>query len=168
MSEQVQDFSLDILSKAHDKYENIKEVFVNVEIDGEVKTFKVEVYKVFSPVGIKQCVKEYVSNLDVAKNVNPNGFGDVTEPYFLYLLIKHFTNIGEQMPSNFKEQLVSLKHMMNTTVLFQIILHFDENEINKIKEEIEFIMEAFEDNSKILDGIKKKAEDEVDNKDLLE
>lgn len=168
MEKEKQTSPLDLIAKAHEKYENIKEIPVKLEIEGEVQTVNVEMYKVFSPVGIKECVTEFIGNIDVAKNINKQGFGDVQEPYLMYLLIKHFTNLGEHMPNNFKEQLLSLKQMMNTTVLFQLMVHFDESELDKIKEELEIALETFEDNYQIVEEIKKMAKDKVVNKDLLD
>jgi uncharacterized protein YpbB len=168
MAENIQQLNFDLISKAHEKYENIKLIPVKLEIDGEVQEFELEMYKLFSPVGIKECITEFVANIDYAKNTNREGFGDIQEPYLMYLLIKHFTNLGESMPNTFKEQLASLKHMMNTTAFFQIMLHFDENEIKKIKDEMESLLETFEDNYHIFEEMKKEARGKIENEDLLE
>jgi hypothetical protein len=168
MAENKELLNLDLLSKAHEQFENIKEIPVNLNIDGEVRTFTVEMYKYFSPVSIKECLQEYVRNMDYAKVSNRDGFGDIAEPYLMYLLIKHFTNLGETMPSEFNKQLNSLKQMMNTSAFFQILIHFDEEEIKKIKEDLEVMMVTFEDNYKIIEEIKNKAKSQVENKFLVD
>jgi uncharacterized protein YpbB len=168
MAENYQQLTDGLISIAHEKYDNIKLIPVNLEIDGEVKTFELEMYKLFSPVGIKECLQEFVVNMDYAKSANKDGFGDVLEPYLMYLLIKHFTNLGESMPNTFKEQLGSLKHMMNTTAFFQIIIQFDPEEIKKIKEELEILIETFEDNYQILEELKKNAKGKLENPELVE
>lgn len=168
MAENNQKLTLDLISKAHEKYANIKQIDVQLEVNGEIKTFKLEMYKYFSPVGIKECLTEFIRNMDYAKSSSKDGFGNIQEPYLMYLLIKHFTNLGETMPNTFKEQLASLTHMMNTSAFFQIMVHFDEEEIKKIREELEIMLVTFQDNYQIVEEIKKKAKGKIQNEDLLE
>jgi hypothetical protein len=166
MTEQIQNLSLDMLAKASEKYENIKEVFLELDIDGETKTFKVEMYKHFSPLHIKQCVSEFIEKLDMARRVNKYGLGNIVEPYMIFLLIKHFTTL--QLPEKFEHQLKVLEQMVNTGVLFKIFVHFDENEVELIRKEIDNILNKFKENEESLETLKKEYKLKLTNKDLLE
>lgn len=160
-------FTMDMLSRAHKKYENLKEAFIAVNVDGEEKVVTVEVYRIFSPIAIKQCIAEYVKNMEVAKNVDKYGMEDVAEPYLLYLMVKHFTTLGESMPKNFKEQLTSLQYMINENVLFQIVAHFDETEVERVKKGIEEIIVTFEDNYGLVDEMKAMAKEQLEYKAII-
>lgn len=159
--------TLGLVSKSHEKFSNIKTAQIQLNIDDKIKSFEVDIYKIFSPVAVKECVVEYIMNLDKIRKKNNNDVGDISEPYLMWLMIKHFTILGEEMPENYLEQLNSLKQMINTSALFQIMSNFDENEVSKIKDELEIIMATAEVNSDYIKELKKEFEEKISDKDLL-
>jgi hypothetical protein len=164
--EEIQKLSMEFISKASEKYENIKEVELELEIDGENKKFVVELYKHFSPISIKKCISEFVEKMERAKIVDKNGFGNITQPYLIFLIIKHFTTLN--LPESFEEQILTLEKMVNTGILFKIFLNFDEEEIKKINDELEFILNNFDKNKEIVEGLKKEFRNKIENKFLLD
>lgn len=159
--------TMDMVEQANVEYENIKEILVDIEINNEIKIVKVSMYKVFSPVAIRDCLTEYIRNMEKAKNISKLGFGDIAEPYLFYLFIKYFTTLGEEMPTKFNEQLHSMTHMINKGVLFQIVAHFEEEEIDLVVEELDNLTKTFEDNYGLIDEMKKLARDKVHNKKMF-
>ncbi len=166
--EEVQDFDLSLLSKSHDKFENIKEVYIDIDVDGETVRRKIDMYKVFSPVGVQACITEFIKNIDYARKVERDLFEDILEPYLLFLLIKHFTTLGDQIPKEFKKQIVVLEQLINTGVLFQIIVHFEEEEIQRVRSELELAIHTFEDNYGIVESLKEVYREKLDDKSLVE
>lgn len=166
--------TMEVIEKSAQSFEKTKKVDVIVEIDGEKRAFEIEVYKKFSPVKIQGLLKEYVKNLDIARlkqyqKVKTREFQvNIAEPYFLYMLVKYFTNLGESMPTEFDKQIASLEHMINTTVLFQIVANFDESEIQKIKEALETLLENLESNIENIDELIEEYYDKLEDKSLLD
>lgn len=158
----------DLISRSHEKFSNVKVITVKIEIEEEIKEFELDMYKYFSPVGIKNCSIEFIKNIDRARKEDVDGFGNVQEPYLLWLLIKHFTELGESMPNDFKEQMASLKEMIDTTAFFQIIIHFDENQIDLIREELEIAIATHEVNINYVSEMKKTFEKSLKDKSLLD
>lgn len=144
----------DILEKSSKELSKTKEGKVELLVDGEKKIFEIDINIVFSPVGITNLISEFVKNMDYAKNVNKEGFGDISEPYLMYLIIKHFTSLGDTMPTKFNEQLVSLKNMMNNTSFFQIIAQVEQSEIEKLKKELDKMLTKIEERVDLVDEMK--------------
>lgn len=143
--EELPELTINMIAKSHEQFENVVLVPINLEVDGEIKQFKIEMYKIFSPIDITSLVHEFVKNIDLARKKDKLGYKDILQPYLMWLLIKHFTNLGEQMPEKFSEQLVSLKHMINTHLLYQIALCFDEEQIERVNKELNALVDNFED-----------------------
>lgn len=166
MTEQIQNLSMELIEKASEKYSNIREVVVKMEVDGVVRPFVVEVFKIFSPVSIKQCVQEFINKMDMAKARDKEGFGDIMIPYLMFLIVKHFTTL--KLPNTFAQELKAIEHMTNTGTLFQIMMYMDENEVSKVKDEINFVLENFDKNLPEFEEIKKAISKKLANKDLVE
>lgn len=164
----VEELTLDMLTLANEKYENLKEILVEMEVRGDMRVFRVGMYKVFSPFTIRDCVMEFIKNMSTARVFDKDGFGDVQEPYLMWLLIKHFTTIGENLPNKFSEQLDSLKVMINNDLFFQLIIHFDENEVAKLNTELNSILEAYTENKEIFQQMKVENADKFTDKSILE
>jgi hypothetical protein len=165
-NENVKPLTLDDIFKASDKYENVKEIQFDLEIDGELRHFSVEIYKYFSPIHVKQCIMEFISKMEHVKSVDKDGFGDIAYPYLMFLMVKHFTTL--KLPEAFNEQVVVLKKMLETGVLFKIYLNFDENEIKKIHDELKFIIDNFDKNIDAVNKFKEELREQIQNKELLE
>jgi hypothetical protein len=166
MADQIQNLSMELIEKASEKYANIREVVIQMEVDGEVRPFKVEIYKVFSPVGIQQCVAELVEKIDIARSKDKNGFGNIIIPYTIFLIIKHFTTL--KLPNVFSQQIKAIEHMINTGILFQIFMYFDEEEVNKIRNEIMFVLDNFDKKLPEIEKLKAEIREKLINKDLVE
>lgn len=163
-------FSIDLLSKSHEKYENLKVVPITLDIDGKEVETELSVYKIFSPVKIQECVNEFIINIDkVRRRKNSRyDFGNVVEPYLMWLMIKYFTELEESMPTKFEEQINSINQMINTGALFQIMIHFDEEQIELVKEHIEIALETFDKNKDVLDKMKMEYAKKIVDKSLLD
>lgn len=167
--EQLEELSLDMIAKSHEKFENVLNAPVHLDIDGEIQTFNVEIYKIFSPVKVYECVHEFIKNMDRARKVDRDGFGDILEPYLIWLIIKHFTvNLGEKMPNDFPQQLMSLKTMIETSALFQIVQYFEEEQIETVKEQLEVLLATFEDGSKDFKKMQEKYRELLVDKSLMD
>ena len=158
----------ELISRSHERFENIKVIPVNVDVDGEIKEVELEVFKLFSPTKIQECTREFIQNIDKARKVDRDGFGDITEPYLMWLIIKHFSEMENSMPNDFEKQIMSLKQMINTGVLFQIIVHFDNEQIELIKESLEIALATFNENEPHLIELKKRIKSELNDKSLVE
>ena len=169
MSKKNQKLTLDVVEQASSKYDEVKTGYVNIEVDGENKTFEIDIKKNFSPIGITNLISEFIKNMDFAKNVNKEGFGGISEPYLMYLIIKHFTSLGDSMPNKLDKQLVSLQHMMNTGTFFQIVVQIDEKEIKKLKEKLDEMMKTFESRLDLVEELKDEFYgDKIKNVALME
>lgn len=164
----VEELTLDMLTLANEKYANLKEILIEMEVEGKPRIFRVGMYKAFSPFAVKDCVMEFIKNISTARIFDKDGFGDIQEPYLMWLLIKHFTTIGESLPSDFSKQLDSLKVMINNGIFFQMVIHFDEDEVAKINTEMNEVLEAFVGNKEIFEEIKNRNADKITDKSILE
>lgn len=166
MGEFIKELDYSIIQKSSEKYKNINEAVIHLEVEGEQVPFKVEVYKVFSPVSIKECVVELVQKIDSAKKVDRDGFGDILTPYVMFLCVKHFTTL--ELPEKFAEQVLAIENMLNTGALMQIYLHLDEGQLELVKEEIDRTLEVFNNNRALVDKLKVESVDKVFDKQLME
>lgn len=166
MVEQMQSLDFQLIERASEKYTNIKEAVIYMEIDGEVKPFIVEIYKHFSPVNIKMMVQELIEKLDLVRSKKKNSIDALFVPYMLFLTIKHFTTL--ELPNEFAEQLKAIEHMTNTGTMFQIIMHIDQDEIKKVKEEIDIVAYNLNSNLAEVDDFKKMIQEKLVDKSLLE
>jgi uncharacterized protein (UPF0297 family) len=166
MTEQLQSLDFQLIERASEKYENIKEAIINMEVDGEVQPFIVEIYKHFSPVQVKMCVQEFVEKLHHVRTHDKSGFEGVVMPYMMFLIIKHFTTL--KLPNRFAEQLVAIEHMTNTGTMFQIFMYMDENEVNKVKQEVGFVVENFESNLEETKDFQNQIRSMLTDKSLME
>lgn len=165
MAEAIEKLSLDMLVSASEKYENINELTLELEINGEVKTAIVELYKYFSPMQVKDCVKEFIQKFDIIRKKDKDGFGDITEPYLMFLIIKHFTTM--EFPDDLQSQLKYIERMLNTGIMFKIFTAFDDKEIVKIREQIEFVLENFGKNEEIMKELKQSMKGKLENPSLI-
>lgn len=154
MSKKNQKLTLDVVEQASSKFDEVKTGFVNIEVDGENKIFEIDIKKEFSPIGITNLITEFIKNMDFAKNVNREGFGNISEPYLMYLIIKHFTSLGDSMPNKLDKQLVSLQHMINTGTFFQIMVQIEQSEIEKIKCKLDETLKTIESRVDLLEDLK--------------
>lgn len=161
-------FTFDLISKSHKKFENIKIIPIKVEVDGEIKETELGIYKIFSPTKISECTKDFIKNIDKARKIDRDGFGDITEPYLMWLIIKHFSEMEDAMPNDFNKQVNSLMEMVNTGVLFQIMVHFDNEQIELIKESLEIALATFNENEPHMLELKEKIKKELKDKTLLD
>lgn len=166
MADKIQSLDMELIERASEKYSNVREVIIHMEIDGEVKPFFVEIYKVFSPVGIKQCVAELIEKIDLVKTRDKDGFGNIIIPYMMFMIIKHFTTLN--LPNVFSHQLKAIEHMTNTGTLFQIFMHFNENEVNKVREEISFVIDNFDKKLPDIEKLRKEIQEKLVDKSLAE
>lgn len=158
------DFQL--IERASEKYENLKEVLVQMEIDGEVQNFVVEIYKHFSTVQITQCVQELIEKLHYVKVKNKGKIESVVIPYMIFLIIKHFSTL--ELPNVFAEQLKAIEHMTNTGTMFQIFMSFDEKEIAKIQSEVTKVLDNFNNNMEEVEDFKDQLRKMLVDKSLME
>lgn len=169
MEEFIKDLEYGTIQKASEKYENIVEAFISLEIEGQQVPFKVEMYKVFSPVAIKECVMELIEKMELAqthKRKVRDGIGSIVEPFTMFLCIKHFTTL--KLPEIFEEQVIAIKNMLNTSALLQIYMNFDPEQLKILNEEVSMILENFENNMEFIQEYKKEFYDKVSDKSLLE
>lgn len=166
MTENLQNLDLQLIEKASEKYENIREVAVSMEIDDEIKTFKVEIYKHFAPVQVTACVQELIDKIDLVRSYDKRGFGNIIVPYMMFMIIKHFTTLS--LPKVFAHQLAAIERMTNTGTLFQIFMHMDENEIEKIKSEMMFVIENFDEKMEGVAELREQVRSLLVDKSLME
>lgn len=158
------DFQL--IERASEKYENLKEVLVQMEIDGKIESFVVEIYKHFAPIQITQCVQELIEKLDHVRATNKGSVDGMVVPYMIFLFIKHFTTL--ELPNKFAEQLKAIEYMTNTGTMFQIFMSFDEDEIGKVQSEIAKVVENFNSNMEGMEEFKEQLRSKLVDKSLLE
>lgn len=163
---EIRELSMELINKANEKYESVNHVIIQVEINGQFQPARVGIYKEFSTVGIKQCIAELIDKLDMAKARDRVGFVDAIMPFMMFMMIKHFTTLN--MPVVFAEQLKAIDHMINTGTLFQIFMNFDEEQVKRVQEELQFVLDSFESKSDEIEKLKVEIKDKLVNKDLLE
>lgn len=166
MSETIQTLNMELIERASDKYANIREVVIQIEMDGQVRPFIVEMYKHFSPVSIKNCVQEFVEKMDMVRARDKDGFGDIMMPYLTFLMIRHFTTL--ELPNTFAKQLKAIENMLNTGIMFQILMHFDDAEVKKVREELDFIIENFDSKLPEIEALKKEIKEKLADKTLVD
>jgi hypothetical protein len=140
MAKALEKLSFEAIEQSNSKYEEVTERYVTLEVNGEDKEFIVEMYKHFSPLGVEAMVRDFHEKLDTVRRKNKKSWENMFSPYLLFLLIKHFTNL--HLPDEFAQQLKAIENMTNTGALFQIFSFMDEDEINKVKDELLFTLDA--------------------------
>ncbi|MCY9545322.1 hypothetical protein M5X02_32355, partial [Paenibacillus alvei] len=165
-TEQLQTLDFQTIERASEKYENLREVVVKMEVDGKIESFIVEIYKHFSPVQIKMCVQELVEKLDHVRAHNKGEVNSIIVPYMIFLIIKHFTTLT--LPNSFPQQLKAIEHMTNTGTMFQIFMNMDEEQITLIQEEVSFVVDNFNNNVDQVEEFKKIIREQLVDKSLLE
>ena len=94
------------------------------------KDYEVLVDQKFLPTKIQQLIQEGISNLD-----NFNGLDDsVRTSYFLYLIIKYFSDIEIAKTNDFETQIRIMNSLINLEIFDKIIGEFPESELEKINE----------------------------------
>lgn len=167
MTEQLRTLDFQTIERASEKYSNIREVVVQMEMDDEkVESFIVEIYRYFSPVQIKMCVQELVEKLDHVRAHNKGDINSIIVPYMIFLIIKHFTTL--KLPNKFAEQLKAIEHMTNTGTMFQIFMNMDSEQINLIQEEVAFVVDNFNSNMEQVEEFKAQLREKLVDKSLLE
>lgn len=166
MTNQTKSLDYHLIERASDKYENIKEVVVFMEIDNRIESFIVETYKHFSPLQISQCVQELVQKLDHVRVKDNKKMASLLVPYMMFLIVKHFTTL--ELPSDLPRQLKAIENMINTSVLFQIFIAFEQEEIEKVQSEVSYVLENFEKNNEYIEKFKEEIKDKLIDKSLLE
>lgn len=165
MEQKIEQLSFESIKEASKKYENINEVIIKLEINGEVTPFKVEMYRHFSPVAIRAFLAELVTKMDRMRLRNKQFIDSFLTPYIMFLSIKHFTTL--KLPDNYDEQIFAIRNMLNTGALIAIYGEFEPTEIEGLMREIELILETFKTNEKELDNFKASMKDKLNNPDLL-
>lgn len=166
MTEQIQILDFQTIERASEKYENIREIKVGMEVDGDINHFIVEIYKHFSPVSIKNCVIELVEKMDMVKGRNRDAMDGLLVPYMIFLAIKHFTTLT--LPNSFAQQLKAIEHMTNTGVMLQIFSAFDGEELDKLNEEVSYAVKNFDKNLPEIEKLKEQIKEKLEDKTLLE
>ncbi|TVX86078.1 hypothetical protein [Paenibacillus agilis] len=167
MTEQIRSLDFQTIERASEKYANLREVVVQMEIENdEIESFIVEIYRYFSPVQIKMCVQELVEKLDHVRAHNKGQVTTIMVPYMVFLIIKHFTTL--KLPNRFAEQLKAIEHMTNTGVLFQIFMNMDAEQINLIQQEVAFVVDNFNNNMEQVEEFKNQIREQLVDKSLLE
>lgn len=166
MTETYRNLDFHLIERASEKFENLKEVLVQMEIDGKIESFVVEIYKHFATVQITQCCQELIEKLDHVRVKNKGQIETVLVPYMIFMLIKHFTTL--ELPNKFAEQLKAIEHMTNTGTMFQIFMSFDENEIGKVQSEISRVLEHFDSKMEEVEEFKEQIRAKLVDKSLME
>jgi hypothetical protein len=166
MTEQIQSLDFQLIERASDKFSNIREIIIHMEVDGKIQQFVVEIYTHFSSSSMTMCIQELIEKLDIVRTYDKDGVGKMMTPYMIFLAIKHFTTLN--LPNVFAQQLKAIEHMTNTGVMFQIFAAFDEVELDKLKDQVSLIVDSFNKNLPEIDKIKKQLELQLVDKSLLE
>ena len=96
------------------------------------KDYEVLVDQKFIPTKIQQLIQEGISNLD-----NFNGLDDsVRTSYFLYLIIKYFSDIEIAKTNDFETQIRIMNSLINLEIFDKILGEFEESELEKVNEYI--------------------------------
>ena len=161
---QVLDF-MKITEVGEDFWETV-DVPVLMDVRGETNSFVVKVYGKFSPLKVKMCVQELILQLDKARGKREDAIDNISVPYMIFMIIKHFTTL--KLPNSFAEQLVAIEHMTNTGTMLQIFAQMDVVEINKVQDEVQSVLEAFNSNVDKSEDFIKTIKDQLVDKSLLE
>jgi len=96
------------------------------------KDYEVLVDQKFIPTKIQQLIQEGISNLD-----NFNGLDDsVRTSYFLYLIIKYFSDIEIAKTNDFETQIRIMNSLINLEIFDKILGEFEESELEKVNDYI--------------------------------
>ncbi|OME53979.1 hypothetical protein BSK59_15470 [Paenibacillus odorifer] len=166
MTEQPRILDFQIIERASEKYANLREVIVHIELEEKIESFIVEIYKHFSPLQIKDCVAELVEKLDYVRPHTKNDTSNIMVPYMIFLIIKHFTTLV--LPDSFPEQLKAIEHMTNTGTMFQIFMSMDEEEIARVQDEVSFVVDNLNLNVAKTEEYKNLIREKLVDKSLLD
>lgn len=166
MTEQPRILDFQIIERASEKYANLREVIVHVELEEKIEPFIVEIYKHFSSIQIKDCVAELVEKLDYVRPHTKSDTSNIMVPYMIFLIIKHFTTL--KLPDSFPEQLKAIEHMTNTGTMFQIFMSMDEEEISKVQDEVSFVVDNLNLNVAKTEEYKNLIREKLVDKSLLD
>lgn len=165
---------LDLVEKSNSKFKLQKPVSIKGEVlqnDGKSKIEEEEILvdRIFSPKKISKLMNEFYTNSNKLKNqVKEEDYENILEPYLMFLMVKHFSDVGEYFPVDLEKQINLMDKMIDTSTLIQIFTSFEEREIKKINEEIEISLSVFEANQEHLEEVKDEAKKYVKNQDLVD
>lgn len=134
--------------------------------------YKIEFYPLFAYEKIEQLIEEYQRDLLYAEE---NGINLISSDHFVYkyivfLAIKYFTNLGDDISDKVEDKILILKHLNDTGYLRQIANEvFMASEVGKIFD----YMSDIQASSQMLQEVNEKAMDKVGElefqyKDLLD
>ena len=167
---------IELIEQSTEKFELQKDIEIEVEVFNkengkiELETAPLKIDKIFSPTKLKRCILEYITNsIEIKSKYSKNEeYIGVLEPYLIFMLIKHFSSLGEFMPTKIPEQVALMNSMIDSSVLFQIMMEFEVGEIDRAREEVEIILAVFDSNMEEVEQIKKETRKFIKNKDLLD
>lgn len=166
---------LNLIEESGKKFDLQTEVMIKVEVYDEktdsttIEEAPIKIDKIFSPTKVKKCVYEYISNVTKMKSKysQDDDYVGVLEPYLIFMLVKHFSSLGKDIPQDIPTQIALMQNMIDSSALFQIMIKFDEDEITKIKEEIEIALAVFNANLEEVEGKVKSMRHLIKNQDML-
>lgn len=134
--------NLDMLDKAHKRFDKKRGIKIPVEIEGETQIAVLEIDEYFSPSKIRDCVEDFVNAMDAVRKVNNIYLDGVMESFIMYMVIKHFSNFPA--PKDFSGHAKIVQKLSDTGLLFKIYAEFNTDEIAKIRKELEIANERLE------------------------
>lgn len=139
-----------------------------LDTDGETE-IKVKFYPVFPHSKIQELLQELQDILVQANDQGVRFTDSQLNNHLLFLCIKHFTHLKNQISDKFEEQLVQMEHLIDTGVYEEIINEvFDQKEISKVYDKLAEIQAQYEFIMNIQETVQKNLENlRVKQKDLL-
>ncbi len=104
--------------------------------------YDIDVYINFSSTRMNKLIQNYINTLGILEKEKIDNFHHV--PYFMYLLIKHFSSFGDQFvdkPYSLQHELKIMNLLIDNGFFNEIIENYPMEEINKLIEQIKTINE---------------------------
>lgn len=150
---------VNLLEKADSKY-STRFVELDIEIEGKTQKAVLEIDEVFRQSKIKACVQEFVEKMDYTVKIDKSFLEGVQEVYLIFLIIKHFSSFPA--PNSYTEQVKIINKFIDNKLLFEIYKEFDRDQIARIQEELNDVLDKFDENIDIFldkaDGIEERFE----------
>lgn len=128
------------------------------------KDYEILVDEKFKTSKIKEMILEAITSFDTLKEYNEN----IKMSYYMFLLIKYFTDIEIAKTDSLEEQIRILNAMIDMEIYDKIINTFDEKEMKKasdfmisFSEKLKDMMEQNKSKNQIEEAIEKELEEKV-------
>ena len=159
----IQSLNINEIKEMNKKYDEQFEIVVNVQD----KQYKVMIDRYFSPTKINDLVADLVKGQE-KMTVKKVDIEDYAVPYYLFLLIKYFTNAVDDVTKDIFEGFEVMRLFTDEGILEQIFNSFPKDQIEFVTEKISELEKNYDEFIKVMAEKISNDEIKLDNENVFQ